>query len=279
MMLSLAASLSVDAVTAMLCFLCVAWLLRLAADKQKITYVRGTCIVLIICLAILAKNGAYIAFSGLIFVLPSSAFGSKKGQVLFFAVTSVLAVGLVLLWQRYMLFDSVYGRMAAESGTQRILERPWEYVNWIFETLTHEKGYLWDTFVGRLGWNDTLLPAWIRYSALVLFTLVSVFINFERVYPSPWQRTVLIGVALSNVLLIYYAFFSLNILGIQGRYFIPLGLCLLLPLTLKRFNIMERLSADGARSLHRGTLMAMIAYFVVVHCATYQTLLMRFWSN
>lgn len=278
MTLSLASSLSADGFTAIFCYLCVAGFLSFARKQEKLSFGRLIISAAMLCVAILAKNGAYIGFALLIFLLPSSLFSSRRAQFCFFGITAAASFGLVLLWQQFMRFFSVYGQMASESGTQRILEHPWEYPIWIYQIFTQMKMYMLDTFVGRLGWNDTILPLWIRISAAVILVSFALFLNFERLYPGTRQRIVLLGAATGNFLLIVYALFSLRILGIQGRYFIPLALCFLLAFTSRRLNLIERVRADLNPGIQLAVMIGLVVYFSAVHITAFGVLIARYWS-
>ncbi|GBR25444.1 hypothetical protein AA0473_0897 [Acetobacter orleanensis NRIC 0473] len=165
---------------------------------------------------------------GLIFL--SAAYTRSKASL----IAGMLASLFTLLWTVVSLKTTVFrlplpATSASERAVYYILH-PWSFFKILFHTLeqrTVQADYL-TTFLGRLGWLDTPLPAHayiILTSALILLAVLSC--SFTTLRENWVWRVGLLCAALVSCLLIFFALLitwsgdqAMTISGVQGRYFL-----------------------------------------------------------
>lgn len=93
-----------------------------------------------------------------------------------------------------------------------------------------------ETFIGRIGWLDTPMPflfSHVPYLFLLLIAGVYTYDKYKN-YFSRFNIAVILSTVLSFILLQFFLLYLLwfrighNIFGAQGRYFIPIAICLML---------------------------------------------------
>jgi uncharacterized membrane protein len=148
----------------------------------------------------------------------------------------------------------------------------------IFLNTIKEKWPLYyESFIGVLGWMDTYVPFSLTFFFKVMLLVVG-FIDGDRHRVLTWRVRLLILLVFAASLFalgvsIYVAWTPTgadHILGLQGRYFIPISPLLLLSLCLRRgfFDL-------AAKRLH----LLIIAYLVWALAVTLQTLVQRYYLH
>ncbi len=224
MTLSLMASVSQDALLLPTAALAAALLLRLRRAGSG-WILAGACL----CLALVgAARPAYLPIAALPLLGPALRPGARWLAAAVVA-TGVLAwAGLVATTTMVNLSDNGL----ANPGTQlaRLMVDPAMVLHIAYDTLqAYGRPYL-ETFLGRLGWMDLVLPGWVRHLALTGLVLGALTSGAPAQRGAGWLG---LGVALAACGAVfglqYVAWTPLGagvIEGVQGRYFLPVALLL-----------------------------------------------------
>jgi uncharacterized membrane protein len=157
-----------------------------------------------------------------------------------------------LLWATLMAHSSEIFLFMAKRQLNRIIEAPWLYLEMVGRTLYLHGGDLYTQFIGTFGWLEIALPRWLLALHGVMLLFMAVTDNRASLIFTAWSRLVLVGVTAVGVLAVCTALYFIEIRvinsesvidGLQGRYFIPLALPLLLALQVRAWAMPESLHA------------------------------------
>lgn len=232
MTVSQVATVTADALSYGLSFLWVAVAIDTALNRSNGTNWKRWLLLIALALCLSQLRPPYPSLGLLIFLIPIARFGRKT----IFLWIAAAAVSLLpaLGWNAAVapLF-----RQAPVAETVN----PSEQARWVAKNPAafwrrarndfkiHGAEY-WEQFVGRLGWLNIRLPAWIPIG-FALLLVIALFAGPVGT-PSPlwWQRLVLGAMALGGILAIQFTLYltfngvkSPFIFGVQGRYFTPLA--------------------------------------------------------
>ena len=175
----------------------------------------------------------YLPLCLMYLLVPDEVFGGKKKKVLHGFFMAILVSAVSLLWLSHC------GGFMVKQGTdgalqlQYILSHPFQYLLTVLRSLTWLSGDWLEGMAGRhLAWLNVAVP-----ELLIMAMLGRIFLELAsdgtRGQSAPLERGILIFMVSSIVILIcpslymqWTPLYSLNVEGIQGRYFLPL----LLPL-------------------------------------------------
>jgi len=241
MSLHQAASLSADAVTNALAFVLTAYILRLVTAETPALLRKSDYLFLLAAAVIsgLCKSNAGLLF--LLLLVPGVRFPNRRTRWLAIAGYIALAYGSFGAWQVINRPNGeVHETLKIAAGiypsenTSFILHHPMLFIDAVGKTTSFMAGEYLEEFVGKLGWFDIPLPTWIPWLYLVLLIVLSVA---YRAGPklSGWQRILLLGIFLVNVLSLYAALWVKEalrtqiaagsvIIAVSGRYAIPFAL-------------------------------------------------------
>ena len=238
-----ASSLSTDAVCIGLSFLFISLVLNLAlTDEKRIT---GKQVVLIFLAAILLSlcklNCVLILLS--FFLIPANKFKSKKHYLGAFFTIFISCIALILLWN--LSLKQIY-------VPRNVFVNPFEQLMYIVNhPVSFFKNFLSvfgnfhtiHSFFGVLGWLDIPLPKILGGLYLITILLTSLFSYNKNITIKIKQKLIVIFILFINFFLIHlllYLSFSeagtQQILGVQGRYFIPASPLLLILLYNNKFQ-------------------------------------------
>jgi uncharacterized membrane protein len=240
-----AASVSPDALVNGSAFLFAAVCLRLILATRAITRWEYTWLVVPVVIFALTKV-VYLPLTALLILVPAKNFGSSRKKWIF--ITAALMTGLLLagLWNYRVrhIQELALAKARAEVGSEItprqqlkfITSNPTAYVRAILNSYVTTRGdHIEQEFIGVLGWLDTKIPLWITTLDIVLIAYCLASIQIPR-GPTLRERAVtflaafvsLVGA--TTALYVYYTPVGyLYVVGLQGRYLIPLS-PLLIPL-------------------------------------------------
>ena len=227
------ASVSADAFTDAIAFCGAALFLGLAFGRQPIARraVAGT--LLVAALLGLSKT-AYVFLTLLVLLIPSHRLGSRRRWIGFVALTLGIAAGAAAGWSlvcaRSFPDFRLYPGTDPHQQLASIVKAPLTFLATAASFYARWGPRLAVQFVGRLGWLDTKLPRWLVAAAGILIVLVTVTGANPAGKLRLRERGILAGTALVSVLwmtvllhMVVSQVGSSEIGGVQGRYFIPLG--------------------------------------------------------
>ncbi len=238
-----AGSLSADSTIIGVSFLFIAGWLKAAVHDNPSG--KELAVLTMLAMVIALSKPVYIPILLLFLLMPAKKTGIKK-YALTACLVFIFPFMLAVLWWRLneqiyhiniILFNEVCnkfmgsGRLSPPEQLRVILYSPLEYIKVITNTWEiHWKFYI-RTYVGGLGQLDTYLPDWLVYSYLCVLPFLALTDNPDRIRFSLRRKAFLFLVWLAVMGLLHTAMFmtatyvgSDYITGMQGRYFIPVGL-------------------------------------------------------
>jgi uncharacterized membrane protein len=264
MSVSLAASTNPGAFVNAGALLFLVLVLRLA-DRGRVRR-RDAVVLMTLALVFLTLKPGYAPLAALVFLLPPRLFVERRRYWITIAtcVLGALAVSAASVGIAPDVSTAKQIARGAPEGLDPggqvhfVLAHPWAFVKVLYGTLG-ESGLTWlRETVGVLGRGAVVLSVVVTPAALVGASLLTMRGTDERVSLRPWQRLLLAGVGLlvSGVVVaaLYVGWSPLAsplVLGVQGRYFLPVVPCFLI-------------AVYGWRAASRRALLVILAVTVAV---------------
>lgn len=197
----------------------------------------------------LTKQGVAV-FSLLILLLPQRVFQNRKIEIAFKSLALIVPAVLLAAWlsyvARYDLTATYTNFQDPELQLDFVSGNPHSFINVLWNTYFFSWGdSIARSLIGTFGWSDAPLSL-----PIVIFGYIAMFLVFiarvasDKISLEKWQKigvviiSILYFLAVSIGLYMYYSPVEFKIIvGLQGRYFIPL-LFLAIPL-LSRFKLIE----------------------------------------
>lgn len=235
MSLFLAVSHSSDPMIFACSFLLIAIVLRTMYDTSFRLSV-SIIALLLLCIATLAtsKFGSYFPILLIVLLIPTTIFSDKKTGYIFKLMLFSIGVALALFWnlKTKFIFDELSNSNAIFSNNIHQL-CSYEYIQLVLRTFIKLAHRLYLSFF-TLGWLDTPLPSIMCYCWGFLLILLTVFSNssiyiplFIRMFFLFIPLVISIGIVTSMYL--GCGTTGENVInGIQGRYFFPISMLVLL---------------------------------------------------
>lgn len=234
MSLHLAASYSYDCYNLGMCMLLFAQILHLSHSEGKLTFPQ---LALTSLLALLALPGkiVYLGLAGLTLLIPKEKFRSRA-QRFFYVVTPAVvgAAGIVLSHlDRVAILTGGPSQVpyteALRYSFGYVLHEPFATVLLLVRTLVSLGNWYFGTMIGQsLGWFQLSFPSFYVTAFTLLLLLAFLKKEGEPKETGPLEKWYLAAVTAGTVLLIMFALMldwtpagNPVILGVQGRYFLP----------------------------------------------------------
>jgi uncharacterized membrane protein len=231
MTLAQVASVSADAMTYAVSFLWIAMVMEMAVGEKAGVTLKKIVVLVCLALALSQLRPPYPLLSLLVLLMPVKRFG---GKVVSLVCSAVIVASL--------LPAAAWNAAAAGLFLKPFVEQNIDPAGQLAWVVKHPGGFwhrakkdlirggldYWEQLIGRLGWLNIRLPAWVILGFTAALA-ASLFIG-SRDPPSPvwWQRIVIALVVLGGVVAIelsqYLSFNPIRsafVLGVQGRYFTP----------------------------------------------------------
>ena len=228
-------SLSPDAMTISVSFLYIAYVLYLAfSTKVEKLQIKQKLILLIMSIIIALCKIVYIPLVGLLLIIPKEKFkdNSNKNKIINFIIIAGIAVVINLTW---LTISSRYLATFRE-GDSKIqvllaLQHPIQFIQEFLYTCNINSGnYILSLFGADLGWGELVrLYTIIPYCFLGIYLFTAVTDNNLKNKFKKYQIVWIVLVVLAITALIFASLYvqwttigSESILGVQGRYFLPI---------------------------------------------------------
>lgn len=229
MTLSLAASLTSDVMLIGLNFLWVAFLLKIIFVKAKIK--KSDIIFLVIMASLIALCKHYIMLIPLVFLIPKEKFSAERNYYVSIFTVLSSAILCLALWQYFINDFSPSMSPNADYHAQLnfILTHPLHYIVIFIKSLFVKLPRILITMIGVLGWQDTPLD-FLTYILYPILMVLALGLDNENLYSLKiWQKVLLAIILLiaiitifTNMYLMWSSVGAPIILGLNGKYFIPL---------------------------------------------------------
>ena len=231
-----AASISIDSLTNGLSFLLIALILKFIFEKQRIV------------LAGILMVSIFLAFTKIpyLILLSLMLLVFTQRQLNFTQILSSILITVLIfssfLWIFFTQTSSSFNSIAFQQ-IYSIIQQPIDYIQLIAETIRLHGISLVRGWVGIFGWLEINIPMWFVVSNIMMLALYA--ITDSSPFASKKLSNILIFMAF--ILGIFVVFTTLYIIetpllklsyidGLQGRYFVPLGILPFLLLQNKRFS-------------------------------------------
>lgn len=219
-----AASMSIDSLVNGLSFLLIALILKFILQEQsrKITFFS----ILIVSIFLFLSKFPYIILLSLILL-----FFTQRPLKFSDFLTSIFSVVLILSSSLYLYFNQPSPTNITYQQLYLIIHQPIDFIGLIIETLKLNGISFIKEWVGKFGWLEIELPNWFITLHLMMLTLFALTDSSSYVL-SKLSRLLILIIFLFGVLVIFASLYAIEtpllnlsyIDGIQGRYFIPLGI-------------------------------------------------------
>lgn len=277
MAIYIAASCSADTFLYAISFLSVAYILRLAYAQgvKKIGKKEVACLAVLCSLLFLCKS-IYVLLFFLCLLIPKDRFNGMKKKI--FHLTLAFLIGCVVFGIWYVSLKMLTKTMSsgcsyvwgangvavAKSESMQahyVLTHPIHYLMIAYNDFFAQGGYL-VTLIGRFGWLDTIVPTafTVLYATLLL---LSALMEKFSVHLAKWKRLWIFFLSCSIVILVQTSQYvswtphpqyigglgiigGVQIIGVQGRYFIPILLMALFMLANRftvRFRVLSKINS------------------------------------
>lgn len=246
MSLYINSSLSADMMINAISMLLLAWIVHLRAKKRPISP-PGVLLILILAILIPMLKLVYLPLLFILLILPQQCFSSRRRQVIFLML-ALLIGGLSALFSLVEV-DRLYipyADYAKEAGwvhlaegadkslqTENIRRHPWESMLVVIRSLIAGFSMYSSGLIGIFGWLELALP--VKAIILSYLALLGIALT-DRPLPlnALGRQVISLSIILTAVLLVLSQYVMWTpvgsdlVLNLQGRYFIPLLLPLML---------------------------------------------------
>lgn len=256
-------SYSYDSLVIEFAFLYLAVVFRLIYEKKPIQ--KGQIVIYIVFMILLSicKGGTYMPLCLLTLLIPAERFSSKKRKWIFTGVMAGIAAAAFLFGtlSSVLFVVSPTAEQAAESylagetyGAAGLLSNPMEFVLLSVRTIfLNSDTFLENMFGMQLGWLDINVSRIVIYGLMLLIALSVLKTDGGKVRIQPeitaGQKWLCLFAAVCSVGMVFVSLFiswtpreSTEILGIQGRYFLPLLPLAIIWLDSKNIKIQKDIS-------------------------------------
>ena len=231
-----AASISIDSLTNGLSFLLIALILKFIFEKQRIV------------LAGILTVSIFLAFTKIpyLILLSLMLLVFTQRQLNFTQILSSILITVLIfsgfLWIFFTQTSSSFNSIAFQQ-IYSIIQQPIDYIQLIIETIRLHGISLVRGWVGIFGWLEINIPMWFVVSNIMMLALYAITDSS----PFALKKLSKILIFMAFILGIFVVFTTLYIIetpllklsyidGLQGRYFVPLGILPFLLLQNKRFS-------------------------------------------
>jgi uncharacterized membrane protein len=234
MSLFLATSTSADALVYSLCFLFVGTVMRHVFAEGPLGG-GALVLLLLLCIVVTLTKIVYIALLLLLLLIPRTRFASNRRYAGFVMLCFGVA-GLAAVWWSTMVLHLYVpggnpgGPADPEAQIGFILSNPKLYLSIVATTVVSQFVYQARLLIGVLGWLDTPMPPWLYVAYYAVIPVVSILDRTTGVRLDLVQKSIVLAACAAGFLLVLTSLYlkwtpvgSPVIIGVQGRYFIPLS--------------------------------------------------------
>lgn len=231
-------SMAADGFTTALAFALVAYVLHLAYEKEKVE-TRDLIILTVMATCLAMCKIVYIVIVAVIFIIPASKFRTNKKAILWKSgiIGITLLINLIWLMKSSTYLIEFMPGVQSKRQIYYILTHIGKYYVTIIHTMLIEfQGWVQTMFGSNLGsLNIPLSPImWIMYMLLLSYETITCKVSGKKLRCIDVLCYIVIffagaGLICTSLYVQWTAYVNSTISGIQGRYFIPIIIFLLLP--------------------------------------------------
>ncbi|ADP77896.1 Protein of unknown function DUF2142, membrane [Methanothermus fervidus DSM 2088] len=225
-----AASLSPDSFTIGISFLAIAVIYNYVFGEEKIKR-RDFALILILMLILAFSKPGYALLSLIFLMIPSDKF-PKRTKILDFIVIIFVVFSLLVVW--CISFKGYY--TPSEDPAVRpnlqfnyVVTHPLEFIKILGNTISTKLNLYLIMFVGCFGHLNVYLPEFLVYAYLFMLFFISLSDNAKFEIHNKQKLIAFFTFLLLSFLIFLFEYLTWTpvgyntILGVQGRYFIPIS--------------------------------------------------------
>lgn len=255
-------SYSYDSVVIEVVFLYIAVLFDLIYKKQTIHKLQIVLYAFFMIILSVCKGGTYMPLCLLTLLIPADRFSDQKKKKIFVGCMALIAVAAFLTTLSSVLFvvnpteeQTAGAYLAGENyGVAGLLSDPVEFIILSVRTLFLSGAVFFENMLGmQLGWLDIDVSRVVIYGMLLLIFISILQVEDGSKHSSPvvtaGQKKSFLAVIFLSAAMIFVTMFiswtpreSKEIMGIQGRYFLPLFPLFIMLLNGKTITIKKDIS-------------------------------------
>ena len=270
-------TMSPDGITISLSMLLIAYILNIIFSKERMVEKKDVAIITVISIIVALCKIVYVPLVGVILLIPTNKFKSKKSKVL----TSVLVIGISLIANLIWFKISTDYLVITSDGTSNekilnVLTSPIGYLRMLLYTINYNGSTYLETLFGSV----LAMGEFVKLYFIVPF-IYSIFFLCESTTDkelknkfSKFQNIiisliviVIIGLVFTSLYVQFTEIDSMTISGVQGRYFIPI--LLLIGLLLGNLKINSNYNTESKMKLYGITTLILQLYImlaiIIVH--------------
>lgn len=276
MSLNQAVSYSADSLTNALSFLWICMVLKMALDDRPMTWQRGA-ILLAFTILLPFTKPPYVALLLAAAIIPAVRFGSQKRRIAVLLGMLLMVVPLVIassaINREYYYSQLKFPGVDASAQQAGMITHPQTFLKATLRTVIEDSRFMYESYVGILGWLDTRLPGFIYWSYPVILLLVGLVDSRPDIRFDNWQKLLLVLSGMLAFMMVaagqwitWTALDAHKVSDIQGRYLIPVIPLILLGLYNRRLGWMSKVPT-----------ILVPAYLTVVLSLTLTSVVQRFY--
>ena len=252
MVLFLASMVTYDNILNSLTLLALALILRLTYDESIKTIPKKYFIALaIIGIVLLNVKTIYFLIFLLMFLIPVKKFKDKKGMIKTALILIGIILGATLLLKLPTLLQKVSSSGSDLVGQQisYVLSHPWQFLVIIWNNIINQRFFQLNSMVGLFGLIDTYLPFIAVFGIYIYLILIALSEGSSDSIKVKKSMKILAGIIVVVSIFAIYGVMYISwtpqllkevggdqISGVQGRYFLPLLMPLLLLFSNKKIK-------------------------------------------
>jgi uncharacterized membrane protein len=219
-----AASISIDSLANGLSFLLIALMFKFILQEQSRKIIFFS--ILMVSILLFLSKFPYIILLSLILL-----FFTQRPLKFSYFLTSISLVAIILSSSLYLYFNQPLPANITYQQIYSIIHQPIDFIGLIIETIKLSGISFIKEWVGKFGWLEIGLPNWfitLHLTMLVLYALT----DLSNYLLTKLSKLLISMIFLMSILIVFVSLYVIEtpllklpyIDGIQGRYFIPLGI-------------------------------------------------------
>lgn len=252
MTLFIAASVSPDAFTNGICFLWIAFVLRLAMRSERPMKSSDWVALILLVIPVALCKSIYVIIAGLVLLLPLRQ--GKNWKIYLAGSSAVILIALLagILWLNYSVqygtahSTEQYNMPTVQELSFYFFQRP-DITIQVFSSSIQQ--YFWGQakmMIGVLGWVDAPLYSWVYPVYYLLLVFTALFESHPKEAFQLLEKILLVGMAFFSYFLMMVILFNPKVdIGNgkinmpQGRYYIPFAPFYFLPFSQNRWALRD----------------------------------------
>ncbi|HFR3692493.1 TPA: DUF2142 domain-containing protein [Streptococcus suis] len=241
--LELATSASGDSFTNALSFLFVALLSKFIVEKNL--KVAELYLSFLLIFALIQMKPTLITLGMLYFIIPNESLSWIK-KIIYGFVVVLISLKFYYLWGKQFPSQQIMYQDFTDSKAQidSIVQNPINFINILWNTILTKTSFLLRSYSGQFSALNRNLPFLLVAYYYASISIVSFDFEVKDKILTVINKVVLLILMIGYVLLTFTALYqiwtpvgSTEVIGLQGRYFIPLSLVFIMILNSRKFTL------------------------------------------